>query len=338
MEEATSRPATQIQPRPLFAVEDLLVDFDRDGEATRAIHGVSFDLRPGETLGLVGESGCGKSITALAALGLLGSTAKVQGSTRFEGREILGLDDRRLSALRGSGVGVIFQDPVAALNPVRSIGFHLREALNLHRNLKGKAVEDEATALLQRVGIPQPRRLLRAYPHQLSGGMNQRVMIALALAGQPRVLIADEPTTALDVTVQAQILSLIRRLRDESGMAVLLITHDLAVVAENCDRVAVMYAGRVVESGPVAGLFENPRHPYSRGLLAALPRLDVEQSDLKGIEGALPRPQDLPPGCAFAPRCPAAGGPCAAQHPPLTAAADGSALACFHPQSGPFQP
>ena len=326
-------------PAPIFEVRDLLVDFDDGWERVPAVQGVSFALRPGETLGLVGESGCGKSVTFLAALGLLGARAAVRGAVHFDGVDVLGLDDRAWSAVRGGGIGIIFQDPVVALNPVRTIGFHLRESLALHRGLTGRAMEAEALALLKRVGIPDPAAVLRAYPHRLSGGMNQRVMIALALAGEPKLLIADEPTTALDVTVQAQILRLIREVRDDMAMAILLITHDLGVVAENCDRVAVMYAGRIVETGAVATIFDAPRHPYTRGLLAALPRLDVEQSDLKGIEGAMPRPQDLPSGCAFAPRCPSASDRCANERPMLAAADGAGAVACFHPHDdGAFRP
>mgnify|MGYP006276270543 FL=1 len=303
---------------PLMALEGLEVAFDVGRRFVRALHGVDLTVRRGETLGLVGESGCGKSITWLAALGLLPG-ARVTGSARFEGRELVGLSDRRLSAIRGGRVALIFQDPASALNPVQRIGRQLGEALKLHRGLTGAAARAEATRLLDRVGIANAEQRLNEYPHELSGGMNQRAMIAMALAGEPDLLIADEPTTALDATIQAQILDLLARITAESGMGLVLISHDLGVIADMSDRVAVMYSGRVVEEAPAGRLFDAPAHPYTRGLLAALPDIEGPKRRLDAIPGSVPPPHLLPPGCAFAPRCPHAMGLCEAASPPLRA-------------------
>ncbi len=293
--------------------------------ATPALHGIDLAIQPGETLGMVGESGCGKSITWLAALGLL-PMARVTGSVRLHGEEILHAPPATLDRIRGRRIAMIFQDPASALNPVHRIGRQITEALTLHAGLHGHAAEAEAARLLNQVGIPGAAQRLRSYPHEMSGGQNQRVMIAIALAARPELLIADEPTTALDVTIQAGILDLLARLQKELGMAMVLISHDLGVVAECCARVAVMYAGRIVEYAAAADLFAHPRHPYSAGLLAALPRMTGPRIRLIAIPGGVPEPGAMPPGCAFAPRCPRAVPECDAGVPPLIAGA-----ACIRP-------
>lgn len=287
----------------ILRVSNLTVDFDDGLCLTRALHGVDIALAPHDALGIVGESGCGKSITWLAVLGLLGQRARVRGSARFGREELLGAAEESLSRVRGGRIAMIFQDPSSALNPVHSVGRQLGEALRLHRGLKGAAARAEMRRLLDRVGIGNAGRRLDEYPHELSGGMNQRVMIAMTLAGEPDILIADEPTTALDVTIQAQILELIAEIRAEEGMALVLISHDLGVVAELAERVMVMYCGRVVESAPVADVFDRPAHPYTRGLLDALPSLHGPRAPLTAIPGTVPQPRRLPPGCSFAPRC-----------------------------------
>jgi oligopeptide/dipeptide ABC transporter ATP-binding protein len=295
------------------------------------LHGVNLNVYPGEILGLVGESGSGKSVTCLASIRLLGPTANISGHVNFDGCDVLSMGKQHLTKLRGSGIAMIFQDPMSSLNPVKTIGWQIAEslvfnandrngtrrlarqllqALKTNRGLTGAEARYEVIRLLDRVGIPDSDQRVREFPHQLSGGMNQRAMIAMALAGQPRLLIADEPTTALDVTIQAQILELLCRLRDEFGMAVILITHDLGIVADVCDRMVTMYAGRVVEHGSVKDVFKTPFHPYTRGLLASLPRLDRDLERLEPIKGTVPAPHALPPGCAFAPRCPDAEDVC----------------------------
>jgi peptide/nickel transport system ATP-binding protein len=288
---------------PLLRLDGLTVDFDIGKRYVRALHGVDLTVRRGETLGVVGESGCGKSITWLAALALLGSSTKVSGSARFDGQELIGMAPRDLCRIRGGRIALIFQDPASALNPVHRIGTQIGEALRLHRGLRGSAARKAARDLIDRVGISNPEQRLNEYPHELSGGMNQRVMIAMALAGEPDLLIADEPTTALDATIQAQILDLLRDLQAETHMAMVLISHDLGVISDLADRVAVMYAGRVIEEAPAAALFDAPAHPYTNGLLAALPDIDGPRRRLEAIPGAVPAPHNLPPGCAFAARC-----------------------------------
>ncbi|MCP4739305.1 MAG: ABC transporter ATP-binding protein, partial [Bosea sp.] len=275
------------------------------------------------------ESGCGKSVTWLAALRLLGRGVVTSGAVRLAGEDITRLPERALARVRGGRIGLIFQDPTSSLNPVQRIGTQLMEVLKLHRGLRGDAAQREALRLLDRVGIADAPRRLRQYPHEFSGGMNQRVMIALALAGEPEVLIADEPTTALDATIQAQILDLIRDIRRESGMGLVLISHDIGVVADLCERVAVMYAGRVVETAATQDLLGRPRHPYTRGLLSALPSLDGPRRQLTPIAGTVPAPDRMPPGCAFAPRCSLAIDECRTQVPALTLAAQGQRTACL---------
>lgn len=288
---------------PLLRLDGLTVDFDIGKRYVRALHGVDLTVRRGETLGVVGESGCGKSITWLAALALLGASTQISGSVRFDGQELVGMAPRNLCRIRGGRIALIFQDPASALNPVHRIGTQIGESLRLHRGLRGVAARKAARDLLDRVGISNPDQRMNEYPHELSGGMNQRVMIAMALAGEPDLLIADEPTTALDATIQAQILDLLRNLQAETGMAMVLISHDLGVISDLADRVAVMYAGRVIEEAPAAALFDAPAHPYTAGLLAALPDMEGPLRRLEAIPGAVPAPHNLPAGCAFAARC-----------------------------------
>ncbi|QCI65868.1 ABC transporter ATP-binding protein [Phreatobacter stygius] len=307
---------------PLVSLSGLTVDFDQGARHVRALHGIDLTVRRGEAVGLVGESGCGKSITWLAALRLLGPRARVGGRVELDRQNLLDLPETELSRVRGSRIAMIFQDPASSLNPVHRIGAQIGEALTLHKGLTGEAARAEAKRLIDRVRIPAAATRLDAYPHELSGGMNQRVMIAMALAGDPDLLVADEPTTALDATIQAQILDLIDEIRRDTGMALVLISHDLGVVADLCDRVVVMYAGRIVEEAPVDALFDEPGHPYTRGLLAALPDLDGPRRRLTAIPGTVPAPGRLPHGCAFAPRCAFAEAGCSERVPVLAGAGD----------------
>jgi oligopeptide/dipeptide ABC transporter ATP-binding protein len=291
---------------PLLEVTDLRTWFDTDQGTARAVDGVTFDVRAGETVGIVGESGCGKTVTSLSVLGLLPTPpARVLdgSSIRFRGEELVGASARRLRAIRGNEISMIFQEPMSSLNPVYTVGDQIGETLRLHRGVSRREARTEAVRLLDEVGIAGADRRVDEYPHELSGGMRQRVMIAMALSCAPDLLIADEPTTALDVTIQAQILELLAALRASRGMAVLLITHDLGVVAEVCDRVVVMYAGQVVERGTVEEVFTDPRHPYTRGLLASLPFVDEPVRRLEPIAGTVPAPTDWPEGCRFRARC-----------------------------------
>ena len=317
-----------LAPPPILDIAGLSVDFDTGKRIVRAVHGVDLKLGRGEALGLVGESGSGKSVTWMAVMRLLGPRARIGGEILLDGASIPGMPEPAVEKLRGRRMAMIFQDATSALNPVHRIGSQLAEAVRLHRGLSGASARVEARRLLDRVRIANAQQRLDEYPHQLSGGMNQRVMIAMALAGAPDLLIADEPTTALDATIQAQILDLLREIRRDSGMAMVLISHDLGVVAENCDRIAVMYAGRIVEEAPSDALFEDPRHPYTRGLMAALPDLDGPRRALVAIPGTVPEPWNLPPGCSFAPRCPDAGPACAAAVPPLLPAGARRRAAC----------
>ena len=298
----------------LLEVRDLRTWFDTDQGVARAVDGVTFDVGAGETVGIVGESGCGKTVTSLSVLGLLPiPPARVlEGSSiRFRGEELVGAGARKLRSIRGNDISMIFQEPMSSLNPVYTIGNQIAETLRLHKRLGRQAARAEAIRLLDEVGIEGADRRVDEYPHELSGGMRQRVMIAMALSCGPDLLIADEPTTALDVTIQAQILDLLADLRRRRGMTVLLITHDLGVVAEVCDRVVVMYAGQVVERGTVEEIFGDPRHPYTRGLLASLPALDDPGRRLQPIPGTGPAPTDWPEGCRFRDRCPMAEARCA---------------------------
>lgn len=298
--------------RPLLALNDLAVQFSTRLGVVRAVEGVSWTLHEGETLAIVGESGSGKSVAAMSVLGLTQSQGGqiTRGSMRFLGTELVGLSQEHWRKLRGNRIAMIFQEPMTSLNPVFTVGDQVMEVLALHRGLSGDEARREAARLFELVGIPSPDQRLDDYPHQLSGGMRQRVMIAMALSCRPKVLIADEPTTALDVTVQAQILDLLRELQRRLGMAILLITHDLGVVASMAKRVNVMYAGRIVESGPVIDLFENPRHPYTVGLLESRPKIGAQTEELRPIEGNVPDALALPSGCRFHPRCPLRFSPC----------------------------
>jgi len=318
-------------------VRDLATHFFTLDGVVRAVDGVSFDLAPGETLGIVGESGCGKSVTALSILRLIDRSAGriVRGSITFEGRDLTHLDEPGMRRIRGHHISMIFQEPMTSLNPVLTVGTQIAENAVRHLGLSKRAARERALEMLDLVRIADARRRLDEYPHQLSGGMRQRVMIAIALACNPKVLVADEPTTALDVTIQAQILELLDDLKSKLGTAVILITHDLGVVAETCDRVIVMYAGRMAETAPVAELFARPLHPYTRGLMRAIPRLDLEaeatgkRPRLKEISGLVPALTRDIPGCAFAPRCELAGPRCTAERPDLMDAGSGHAVACF---------
>jgi peptide/nickel transport system ATP-binding protein len=318
---------------PALSTEGLSVKFaGRNGDLT-AVSNLDFELAQGETLALVGESGCGKSLTALALLGLITPPGRVEGrAIRLDGRDILGLRGEQMRRLRGNRIAMIFQEPMTALNPVLSIGEQIVEAIREHESISYTAARERAVALLDRVRIPDPRRRFDDYPHRLSGGMRQRVMIAIALACSPSVLVADEPTTALDVTIQAQILELIDELKRESGTAVLLITHDLGVVAQHADRVLVMYAGCKVEERKTADLMRTPLHPYTRGLIAARPRLGVEsgfRARLTEIPGMVPSLREMPQGCRFAPRCPLANEACQVASPPLIPVGAGGSVACL---------
>jgi peptide/nickel transport system ATP-binding protein len=319
----------------LLEVTNLQTHFRVPGGVNRAVDGVSFHIEDGETLAVVGESGCGKSVTANSILRLVPEPpGKIAGSIKFQARELLTLPERAMRALRGKDIGMIFQEPMTSLNPVLSVARQLGETLRLHEKLDGRAVEKRAVEMLELVGIPEPRRRLRSYPHQLSGGMRQRVMIAMALACNPKLLIADEPTTALDVTIQAQILDLMADLKRRTGAAVMLITHDLGVVAEVAQRVMVMYAGRKVEEAPVGELFRSPRHPYTRGLIGAVPKLgsslDGEETRLAEIPGLVPSLTQRIKGCVFAGRCPKVTELCRKIDPALEAKAPSHVTACHH--------
>jgi len=318
---------------PLLAVDDLSVQFWTGGGTVYAVNGISFEIAAGETLGIVGESGCGKSVTALALLGLLPRAGRVKsGTARLEGRDLLQLTDRELRRLRGRQIAMIFQDPMTSLNPVLTIGRQIREAVETHFDVDRKEAEAKAAEALDRVGIPSAKARLRDYPHQFSGGMRQRAMIAMALACEPKLLIADEPTTALDVTIQAQILGLLRELVAEENAALILITHDLGVVAGTCERVNVMYAGMFMETGSAEQLFGSPRHPYTLGLLQSVPRLDAgRRLRLHPIEGSPPNMLRAPTACPFQPRCTYEVDLSQREVPQLVEIEPGHKVACFNP-------
>jgi peptide/nickel transport system ATP-binding protein len=323
----------------LLEVEDLQVHFRTPDGVNRAVDGVSFHINEGETLAVVGESGCGKSVTAMSILQLIPQPpGKIAGSIRFQGKELLQLSDREMRSIRGNDISMVFQEPMTSLNPVLNVGYQISETLRLHQGLDQSAAAARAVEMLALVGIPEPGRRVRQYPHQLSGGMRQRVMIAIALACHPKVLIADEPTTALDVTIQAQILGLMQDLKRGVGAAIILITHDLGVVAEVAERVMVMYAGRKVEEAPVTDLFRNPLHPYTQGLLGAVPKLGSSLSGttsrLAEIPGTVPNLKQRIEGCVFASRCHLATDLCRAVAPALEAKASGHFAAChFAPKA-----
>jgi oligopeptide/dipeptide ABC transporter ATP-binding protein len=321
----------------LLRVENLRTSFQSEGGLIRAVDGVDLELDPGGTLGLVGESGSGKSVTALSIMGLIDERGRIEPGSRivFGSRELTGLSEQELEGVRGNEISMIFQEPMTSLNPVYSVGDQIAEAVRLHEKVGPKQALARAEEMLELVGIPEAGRRLGDYPHQMSGGMRQRVMIAMALACNPKLLIADEPTTALDVTIQAQILELMTELRERLGMSILLITHDLGVVAEMCDDVAVMYGGRVVERGSVERVFESPQHPYTEALLQSIPMLGMTQAEpLRVIRGTVPNPLDWPRGCRFAPRCDYAFDRCREESPPLYRAGEQES-ACFLCEHGP---
>jgi oligopeptide/dipeptide ABC transporter ATP-binding protein len=331
--ESGSGPAETV-----LEIENLRTHFFTSAGVVRAVDGVSYGVRSGETLGVVGESGCGKSVTALSILRLVADPPGriVGGTIRFAGTNLLELSEPEIESIRGNDISMIFQEPMTSLNPLLTVGRQISEAIALHRGLSRRDARDQAVEMLRRVHIPEPERRAHAYPHQLSGGMRQRVMIAMAVSCDPKVLIADEPTTALDVTIQAQILDLIRELQDRLSTAVILITHDMGVVAENADRVVVMYAGRKVEEASAKELFERPGHPYTRGLLGSIPNLEVaahtnaRRARLNEIKGMVPSLANLPEGCTFAPRCGFATAECRAVYPPLVQHRAGHWVACWH--------
>jgi oligopeptide transport system ATP-binding protein len=318
---------------PLLSVEDLNVRFWTRRGTVHAVNGISFDIAPGETLGIVGESGCGKSVTSLAILGLLSRNGRVEsGKAVFQGRDLIRQSDRALRSVRGKEIAMIFQDPMTSLNPVLTVGRQIREALETHFGMDRKEAEAKAAEALDRVGIPSAKARIRDYPHQFSGGMRQRAMIAMALACKPKLLIADEPTTALDVTIQAQILDLLRALVAEENAALILITHDLGVVAGMCERVNVMYAGMFMETGSAEQLFATPRHPYTLGLLQSVPRLDAaRRARLHPIEGSPPNMLQPPVACPFQPRCRFEIDLSRREVPPLVETEPGHHVACFNP-------
>lgn len=314
----------------VLEVRNLQTSFSTDQGEVRAVDGVSFDVPKGKTIGIVGESGSGKSITSLSILRLLAGNGKIKGGeVRFKGEDLVKVSEDRMRKLRGNEISMIFQEPMTSLNPVYTVGQQISESLIHHQGMNKKQAMVRSVELLKLVGIPSPEKRVKAYPFELSGGMRQRVMIAMSLACDPEILIADEPTTALDVTIQAQILELIKELQDRLGMSVIFITHDLGVVAETCDYVAVMYAGQVVEYSDIRTLFKMPKHPYSIGLLNSLPRHDIDQGRLVPIKGNVPSPHEMPTGCRFAPRCPAATDLCRSKMPELMTDGEGNQIRCW---------
>jgi oligopeptide/dipeptide ABC transporter ATP-binding protein len=315
----------------LLDIHNLTVIFNIEDQRLRIVHGVDFSVHDQEIVGLVGESGSGKTVTCLSVVGLLHRKLTAEGSICYRGREVLDMSEEERADIRGREIAMIFQDPMSALNPVRTVGYQIIEVLKINKEQSADraVLQERALKLLQQVGLPDPGVRLKSYPHELSGGLNQRAMIAMMLANNPRLLIADEPTTALDVTVQAQILKLLVDLRQQRGMSVVIITHDLGVVAETCDRVFVMYCGRIVESGPVREVFLYPYHPYTYGLLGARPRIDRTLEELVPIQGHVPKPNALPPGCAFAPRCSRVTEACSQSVPSLSG--DHRQVACINP-------
>ncbi len=316
---------------PLLRVEDLHTYFGKGEREFKAVNGVSFQLKRGETLGIVGESGCGKSVTSLSIMQLIPNPPGriAGGQIWFGGEDLTKKSQEEMRGIRGNKISMIFQEPMTSLNPVYTVGDQIIEGIRLHRDISAADARDRAIEMLRLVRIPSPEKRIDDYPHQLSGGMRQRVMIAMALACEPQLLIADEPTTALDVTIQAQILDLMRRIRDETGTAIMLITHSLGVVAEMADHVVVMYAGRIVEQADVKTIFRDPQHPYTLGLLGSIPKLAVEEDRLATIPGTVPNPQAMPTGCLFNPRCPIAIDKCRAEVPPLIDITPGHKTACW---------
>ncbi len=314
----------------ILEVKDLTTYFFTDKGTVKAVDGVSYTMKEGQTLGIVGESGCGKSINAMSILHLIEKPGKiVKGSIKFNGEELVGIDEAKMRHYRGNEISMIFQEPMTSLNPVFRVGQQISESLILHQKMTKEEARKKSIELLKKVGIPRAEKIVDDYPHQLSGGMRQRVMIAMALACNPKILIADEPTTALDVTIQAQILGLMNELQKETNTAIMLITHDLGVVAQMAHHVLVMYAGKVVESAPVVELFKNPKHPYTQGLLASVPNLEENKARLNSIDGVVPNPFELPEGCYFAPRCKHAMDICKKEHPGTYEINGEHAACCF---------
>ena len=315
----------------LLSVKDLKTYFYTDDGVIPAVDGISFDLDRGGTIGIVGESGCGKSVTSLSIMGLVPQPpGKIEGGEiEFEGKDLLKLSEAEMRNIRGNDISMIFQEPMTSLNPVFTVGNQIAEAIILHQNVDKATAREKAIEMLRLVGIPSPEQRIDEYPHQLSGGMRQRVMIAMALSCNPKLLIADEPTTALDVTIQAQILDLMRDLREDLGTAIMMITHDLGVIAEVVEKVVVMYTGRIVEAADTHTIFKNPRHPYTLGLLASIPRLDGDGSRLSAIPGSVPIPGEFPEGCGFNPRCAFATDLCVQKNPPSFDLGDGHKVACW---------
>lgn len=314
----------------LLDIDNLSVSFGDNKNSTKVIENLSFFLNKGETLGVVGESGSGKSVTSLSVMGLLPqNSSKVTGNIRFEGKELLSLSKKEMQQIRGNEIAMIFQEPMTSLNPIQTCGKQIMEPLLLHTNLKKREAAERAVELLTLCGIPAPEQRFHEYPHQMSGGMRQRIMIAIALACNPKLLIADEPTTALDVTVQAQILELMKDLKNKIDMSIMLITHDLGVVVDSCDRVIIMYAGQIVESAYVKDLFKNPLHPYSKGLINAIPKLNEKKDRLEAIEGMVPDSDKMPMGCRFHPRCPNATEKCRCEVPQLLQYEENRFIRCF---------
>ena len=330
----TASPPTETAPptlEPLLDVRGLVTEFHSSEGVFKAVDGVSFSVARGETLGIVGESGCGKSVTSLSVMGLIPRPpGKIPaGEIVFEGRDLLTLSSRQMRDVRGNDISMIFQEPMTSLNPVYTVGQQIMEGILLHEDISEADARARAIEMLRLVRIPSPEGRVDDYPHQMSGGMRQRVMIAMALACNPKLLIADEPTTALDVTIQAQILDLMRDLRERTGTAIMLITHDLGVIAELADRVVVMYAGKVVEEARVGDLFTDPQHPYTLGLLGSIPKMDVDEVRLATIEGSVPNPYNMPAGCKFNPRCPFADDKCRQEVPALIEVKPGHKVACW---------
>lgn len=319
----------------LLKIEDLQTHFFTDWGKVAAVDGVHIHVRKGEILGIVGESGCGKSMTSLSVMRLIPSPPGriVGGSIRFKGEDLTKATERRMKQIRGNEIAMIFQEPMTSLNPVYTNGNQISEAVRLHRKMSRKEARRHTVEMLRKVGIPRPEQIVDEYPHQLSGGMRQRVMIAMAMSCDPELLIADEPTTALDVTIQAQILDLMKQLNEASGTAIMMITHDLGIVADMCDRIVVMYAGKVVEEGGVRDILKNPQHPYTKGLIQSVPRMEVQQDRLYSIPGNVPDPRAMPEGCRFAPRCEFVKERCRTETPELIQLSEGRQCRCWLHQS-----